>query len=129
MLLRALFLATTVALSACSDTCSNTIISQSDSPTGEHTAVMFQRDCGATTGYSTQISILPRGESPLGSGNAFRADDDHGKAAASDWGGPWAELKWLAPDHLQIKYAVKSRLFENDENVSGIKITYQAVNR
>jgi hypothetical protein len=75
---------------------------------------MFQRDCGTTTGFSTQISIVEAGDQPSGSGNTFRADDDHGAARAGKWGGSWAEMKWLAPDHLLIRYAAKSRLFERD---------------
>jgi len=90
---------------------------------------MFQRDCGATTGFSTQISVVQRGDEPTGSGNTFRADDDHGAAAAGEWGGPWAEVTWLAPDHLLIRYAAKSRLFEQEGEISGVKISYQQVTR
>jgi hypothetical protein len=90
---------------------------------------MFQRDCGATTGFSTQVSVVAQGEQPFGSGNAFRADDDHGAAAAGTWGGPWAEIRWLAPGQLLIRYAAKSRLFEQEDEVSGIRISYQQVNR
>lgn len=97
------------------------------SPDGERDAVMFQRDCGATTGFSTQISILDAGHQLSESGNTFRADDDHGAARVGEWGGPWAEMKWLSADHMLVRYAKKSRLFEQDDDVSGVKITYQAV--
>jgi hypothetical protein len=49
--------------------------------------------------------------------------------AAGDWGGPWAEIKWLAKDHLLIRYAAKSRLFEQKDGVSGVRISYQQVDR
>jgi hypothetical protein len=111
----------------CSDACQNTVASSSLSPNGELAAVLFQRDCGATTGFSTQISILRPGDKPTGGGNAFIADDDHGAARVGSWEGSWAEAKWLAPDHLLIRYAVKSRLFERSDSVSGVKITYQMV--
>lgn len=114
-------------LSACSDMCANSVVSRASSPDGQHDAVLFQRDCGATTGFSTQVSILGAGDQPSGSGNAFRADDDHGSARAGDWGGSWAELRWLAPDHLLVRYAAKSRIFEQDDVVSGVKITYEPV--
>jgi hypothetical protein len=103
------------------------VASRSFSPDGSHIAVLFQRDCGATTGFSTQISILGTGDKLSGGGNAFRADDDHGIARAGDWGGSWAEMKWLSPDHLLIRYAAKSRLFKQDTNVSRVRISYQAV--
>ena len=88
---------------------------------------MFQRDCGATTGFSTQISILRPNDNPIGGGNAFIADDDHGAARVGSWGGSWADAKWLAPDHLLIRYAAKSRIFKQDNSVSGVEITYQMV--
>lgn len=116
-----------MALSGCSDTCSNAIVSRARAPDGRHEAVMFQRDCGATTGFSTQISVLDEGGGLAGAGNAFRADADHGAARVGEWGGPWADMRWLSPDHLLVRYAAKSRLFEQEEEVSGVWITYQAV--
>ncbi len=118
-----------VALSGCSDSCVNTLVSRADSPDGQHSAVLFQRDCGATTGYSTQVSVLEKRAKLTGSGNAFRADDDHGAAAVGNYGGPWAEVSWLAPNHLLVRYAAKSRLFEQEEEVSGVRVSYQQVTR
>lgn len=90
---------------------------------------MFQRDCGATTDFSTQISVLEPGGKASDGGNIFRADTDHGVARAGDWGGPWSEMKWLAPDHLLIRYAAKSRVFRQEDETSGVKISYQQVAR
>ena len=118
-----------VATSGCSDACQNAVASSGISPDGTLAAVMFQRDCGATTGFTTQISILRPSEKPKGSGNAFIADDDHGAARVGTWEGPWAEAKWLTPDHLLIRYAAKSRLFKRSDSVSGVKITYEVVDR
>lgn len=129
MLRTGIFAAGALVLSGCSNGCANSLISHIDAPDGLHNAVMFQRDCGATTGFSTQISVVETGVEPTGSGNSFRADDNHGAAAAGEWGGPWAEMRWLAPDHLLIRYAAKSRLFEQDDEVSGVKISYQPVSR
>ena len=127
---RALLVTTfSLILGACGDACSNEIVARVASPDGEREAVMFQRDCGATTGFSTQVSILEPGEPLSGIGNAFRADDDHGSAATGPWGGSWAEMEWLASDRLLIRYATKSRLFEQDESVSGVAISYEAVDR
>ena len=38
--------------------CGNEIIEEIKSPDNKYKLVIFQRDCGATTGFSTQISIL-----------------------------------------------------------------------
>lgn len=118
-----------LACAGCSDACENTVASRLLSPDGSHTVTLFQRDCGATTGYSTQISVLDNGDAPIGSGNAFRADDNHGVAAVGRWQGPWADMRWVAPDHLLIRYAAKSRIFEQESEVDGVKIDYQQVAR
>lgn len=40
------------------DMCANEIIEEIPSPNKGFKAVIFTRDCGATTGYSTQLSII-----------------------------------------------------------------------
>lgn len=72
-----------VLVTACSDGCADTLVSQRVAPDGRHRAVLFTRNCGATTGLSTQISVLKPGEVLAGSGNGFIADDDHGDARAA----------------------------------------------
>ncbi len=128
-MLRISITAALIAVSGCSDNCTNMAIRRLNAPDGRHSAVMFQRDCGATTGFSTQISVVEHGDEPSGGGNTFRADDDHGAAAAGEWGGPWADMTWLAPDHLLIRYAAKSRLLQQQGEVSGVKISYKQVAR
>ena len=125
--MKAAILAALMMCSGCSDACQNTVASRSLSPDGNHAAVLFQRDCGATTGFSTQISILDADGKPSGGGNAFVADDDHGAARVGNWEGSWAEMKWLSTERLLIRYAAKSRLFKQKESVSGVSITYQMV--
>src|SRR5947208_16689490 len=58
-------------------------------------AVLFQRDCGATTGFSTQVSVVSLGQqSPDEPASAFVADCDHGAAPSASWGGPPAAMAW-----------------------------------
>lgn len=125
--MRAALFAALMFCSGCTDACQNTVASRSLSPDGKHVAVLFQRDCGATTGFSTQISILDPSGSPSGSGNTFIADDDHGAARVGSWDGSWAETKWLSADRLLVRYAAKSRLFKQNERVSDVNIIYQVV--
>lgn len=57
------------------DMCGNEIYKESLSPDGKFKAVVFSRDCGATTGLSTQISILPVGDDlDNEAGNIFVTD-------------------------------------------------------
>jgi hypothetical protein len=124
-----LFAAGLLGLNGCSDGCADRVVGRVDAPDGMHSAVLIQRDCGATTGFSTQISVLAAGEEPSGGGNAFRADSGHGAAKTGEWGGPWAEMRWLDNRTLLIRYASRSRLFEQRQQVSSVRITYHEVDR
>ena len=129
MLKTALVLLALGTTAGCSDMCSNTLVQVVKAPGGQHAAALFQRDCGATTGFSTQVSVLIPGDKVTGGGNAFRADDDHGAAAVGEWQGSWADLRWLSSNHLLIRYAVRSRIFKRDDQAAGVRISYQEVAR
>jgi hypothetical protein len=113
----------------CSDGCGKIIVSSEKATDALHAAVLFERDCGATTGFSTQVSVLNAGERRLGSGNVFIADGDHGAAQAAPWGGPWTELMWLSPSRLLVRYDTKARVFQRSETVSGVQISFEPVVR
>ena len=67
------------------DMCSNTIQSQSYSPDHALKVIVFTRDCGATTGFSTQVSILGGANSlPNDAGNVFVTNDG---CAGAHWSG------------------------------------------
>ena len=104
-----------VALTACLDlggSCVNEQLDAVASPDGTHRAVVFQRDCGATTGFSTQISVLAAGAAlPDSSGNVFSADTDHGRAPAGPGGGPRVSVRWITNDTLEIRYDARARVF------------------
>ncbi len=106
------------------DACNDKLISEVSSPDGAARALPFQRDCGATTGFSTQISIVGPGRLS-GGGNAFVADDDHGAAAAAPWGGPWAEMRWTSPTHLLIRYDEKARVFKSEGRVGTVSVSFE----
>ncbi|HEY0281498.1 MAG TPA: hypothetical protein VGC27_02615 [Rhizomicrobium sp.] len=64
--------------------CENTVVKSVVSPDGRHKAVLFQRNCGATTGFSSQVSIIPASLwLPDHSGNAFVADLPENKSPAA----------------------------------------------
>jgi len=111
-------------IGGCSDPCSDAEIAEAKSPDGIYTAIMFQRDCGATTGFSTQVSILKTGQSVSGAGNVFVADSNQGTAAPGNWEGPWVEMQWRGSKTLLIHYAVGSRVFVQKTSVSGISVEY-----
>jgi hypothetical protein len=54
--------------------CENEVVERVPSPDGSREVVVFTRNCGATTDFSTQISILPAGGVlPSRSGNTYIA--------------------------------------------------------
>jgi hypothetical protein len=118
-----------LATGACAaETCTNSVVDQKAAPSGALRAVIFQRDCGATTGFSTQVSILAV-DQPLAdadAGNAFIADGDHGTAAAP-WGGPWAEARWTSPSTLLIRYDAAARVFSSETRVGSVTVTFEPV--
>jgi hypothetical protein len=117
-----------VLMGGCSDfPCGNQIIKEETAPDGRTRAVLFQRDCGATTAFSTQISILKIGEALSGPGNVFVADTNHGAAAATDWGGPWADARWLSPSDLLITHDEKARIFKSEYHQSSINVTFEKI--
>ena len=95
-------------------------------PPGQQKAVLFERNCSATTDFTTQISLVNGGEKPSGKGNVFIAD---GGLKAASWGGPWAEVSWLSPGHLLVKYDASARVFEQQENADGVRISFEKVVR
>src|SRR6266571_3498324 len=117
---RVLFvLAVFCALSlACSPLCVSEEQLRIPSPDGKVEAVLFQRDCGATTDFSTQVSVLPSG-ARLGDagGNVFIADADHSRAPRASWGGPPASMRWQGLRHLVVTYHPLSRVFLEERSV------------
>jgi hypothetical protein len=120
-------LATLVA--GCAETCENKPVATATAPAGAMRAILFQRDCGSTTGFSSQVSIVTTTATSRGGGNVFIADTGHGTAMATSWGGPWVELRWLSPQHLLIRYDANARVFTQNETVSGVSIAYEKVAR
>ena len=57
LLLTLALIAGTVACINIAAGCGNDLVKEVPSPNGKMKAVVFQRDCGATTGFSTQISL------------------------------------------------------------------------
>jgi len=82
------------------------------------------RECGATTDFSTQVSIDPWFWQVVG--NVFVADAYNGGKRGA-WGGPWTDIVWIGPEHLLVKYEARARIFHQNEAISGVRISYQPV--
>ncbi len=114
-----------VASSLGSGMCGSTLLFEVPSPDAARRAVVYERNCGATTGFATHVSILAPGDSAgAEAGNAFVADTDHGQAPAGPGGGPAVAVRWLGPRELEIQHHPATRTFAADTLVAGVRIRY-----
>ena len=62
----------TVCAVTCGDPgCGNEVVARYPSPDGALDAVVFDRNCGATTSLSRQVDIVSSGEEPSGAGEVL----------------------------------------------------------
>ncbi len=109
--------------------CANKVYKEVYSPNNKIKAVLFSRDCGATTDFSTQISIMYQYESLKNneSGNLFISDSDHGKAPRGITGGSPVKIDWITDDSIHITYHSDARIFKRNIKWRGIKIGYSSL--
>ena len=117
-----------VGPAACIDPCGNDVLTETKSPDGRLRVVVFQRDCGATTGFSTQVSVIASGEAfqSTQSGNVFVADTNHGEAPSGPGGGPVVRVEWLDPTHLRITHDKRVRVFSSATSIHGINVMLES---
>lgn len=106
--------------------CENQPVRKFGSPDNRYEIILFQRDCGATTGFSTQVSIVSAGKKlPKRKGNIFIADDGDRPVPLGAWGGPAVEIQWIAKDGVLIEYPEGSRVFLNKKEFKDVHIEYK----
>lgn len=94
--------------------CANDQIVEAVSPNGRVKAVTFRRSCGATTGFSAHVSILPASlRLPDEPGNVFVTDDE-----------PAVTVRWADDRHLTISGHTRTQFLRLDE-FQGVKISYE----
>lgn len=109
-----------MALASCSvdPSCQNELQGRSVSPNGKMAAVVYSRNCGATTGDNYQVSIVPAGEKPAGKGNALIVDSTPPYS-------PRFQPMWRGDDALIIPIPAGARLFSKSSLVHGVQVTFQ----
>ncbi|MGG3801947.1 DUF5412 family protein [Metabacillus fastidiosus] len=94
------------------DMCGNDIKQKVSSPNGENVAYIFERSCGATTGFSPQLSILDKDDKFKNkSGNTFRTNRDF-------------SIEWLDNKQLKVIYHKSSETYKMEKESNGIQIEY-----
>jgi hypothetical protein len=110
----------------CADLCNNSIISQVPSPDNKYKIIIFTRDCGATTDFSTQVSLLPYKELLKNiTGNIFVADSNHGKAETWKHGGPKVSASWNTNNEIVLTISINARISKAIKTIRDIKISYK----
>lgn len=110
--------------------CGNEVLAEYPSPDGRLKAVVFQRDCGATTGFSTQVSILPVSSALENEGgNRFSADTDHRRAPSGQGGGPEVRFHWVSDTNAELQHHQFARIFRANANAKGAQVAYVTFNR
>lgn len=101
-----------------SSPCGNDIVQEVFAPDGTRRAVVFQRDCGATTGFSTQVAIVwGLNELPDAAGNVFNAD------GRPDTTG--TEVRWSNSANLVIATKSQHDAHKAERHVNGVSVTYE----
>jgi hypothetical protein len=117
------------------DLCGNEIVSRVASPTGDHDVIVFERACGATTGWSTHVSIVRRGSTFLEEPTAMRATQPgnalviRARATRPGIDGIAVVPKWTDASHVTLEYETAASMSTIATVVDGITITPQSVER
>ena len=104
--------------------CGNQVLSEQLSPNRRWKVVIFERDCGATTSFSTQASIVDaRGGLPPGDGNIYIADYARGSRNPGPGGGPRLSARWTS-DASVVVTREAARVFQQEPRHGGITVIY-----
>jgi hypothetical protein len=104
------------------------LVSAHPSPDGRFVAVVFYRGCGATTPFTTEISIvrvtadaISRGDD----GNLFSMTDPHDSNKSLErYGAIEARLDWKSPQLLSISTPRRALVGKRIDRIHGIRIEY-----
>lgn len=105
--------------------CGNSVLAEYPSPTGRLNAIVFERSCGATTGFSTQVSLVRFGQVLENEGGTlFAADTDRGRAPSGVGGGPEVRFRWLSASTAELRHHPNVRIFTAQKKVEGVEVVY-----
>lgn len=110
-------------------TCENRILNELPSPDGRRKVVAFDRGCGATTGYSLQLSVLPRNSSTDDAGNAFIVDAEHGSPIFDMDLTSLVRVAWVSPTQLLVVYDPRLRVSKQQQRVRGVTVRYDTLSQ
>lgn len=108
--------------SSCDFGVKNILIDEKMSPNGENKIVVFQRDAGATTGFSIQVSVLKSNKNLKNSdkGNIFviagnKTDFESGKLF---------DISWNDENTVEITLLSESKIYKQETELKNLTIQY-----
>ncbi len=104
-----------IPLVGCDDMCGNEQTTHALSPKGSKRAIVFTRDCGATTSWSTQVSVIKGTE---------QLSNDAGNTLILGDKVP-LQIAWKSESELVIRGVAGPTPFKQERSVSGVTITYE----
>lgn len=108
------------------DPCGESVLTEIPSPNQAMKAVIYERDCGATTDFATHVSIIAKDATLKKSDRSiFAADTNHSSAPNGPGGGPEVQVRWLNDTRLEIKYSWLARVIQSEMRVKDIEIIYE----
>jgi hypothetical protein len=96
--------------------CETLILKSIPSPNGNKAIVIFGKECGATVGFNTQISVaLTRGAFSSEKNPPFLVVSTKSDVAA----------RWLGETAIEVIVPQGVKVFKNEQNVDGINVEYK----
>ncbi len=109
---------------SCIAECNNEFIDKLESPSGKYVAFSFLRDCGATTDFSPQVTIMKK--------SIFNKTANLKNRAGNVFIGNKSKnisIEWIEDDVLLIKHSCNSKnTFNQKTELLGVKIQYEKIN-
>ena len=109
-------------LVSCDFGAKNILIKEILSPVGENKVVIFQRDAGATTGFSIQVSVLKSNKNLKNSdkGNIFviagnKTDFESGKLF---------DISWNDENTVEITLLSERKIYKQETELKNLTIQY-----
>ena len=101
-------------IAGCGDMCGSELIQESESPNGKLKAVSFLYNCGATTDFSTQVSILDLDEAIDSSGNVFTSKGKNN-----------IRITWISNNELIIENTKSLNTYKKEKEFDSVSVTYK----
>ena len=115
--------------------CGNELVATDSLPGHRYKAIVFVRNCGATTTFGTHVSIVEQniklGNDEVGNilaiDAACCADRRSRTVPRNSVGGPLATARWIGPDTLSVSYASGTRIFRQTLIHATIQVVYTSI--